>query len=179
MGEQSSCLPCAAGKWSDDTGRTTACDDLCAAGHYCEAGSSSSVGFGCAPGYSPGPGNRCYKYVATTRDWLSARSSCTADGHGADLATITSSSENAFVRTLISNHAWIGANDRSSEGSWKWSGEGASSLSYTAWWTNEPNDSNGEDCAMMYYVAAGNAHDARWNDGGCEGSYPYVCSHLP
>ncbi|NPE30054.1 PGF-pre-PGF domain-containing protein [Methanococcoides sp. SA1] len=98
------------------------------------------------------------------------------------LVTITSSDENTFVGSKTSADAWIGANDSSSEGDWRWvtgpegteeSGAGRKFYSgkastggaavdgeYNNWASGEPNDANGEDYAHMY----GRNVQKNWND---------------
>ena len=58
------------------------------------------------PGYmlEPIKQQRCYRVAGTAKNWKEARDICRATddkGLGADLATITSPEENAFVQSLL------------------------------------------------------------------------------
>src|SRR5689334_20348362 len=65
-----------------------------------------------------------YLFCIDLKTWDLARSECA--GAGMDLARISSSAENDFVRSGVGllGHSWIGANDQSAEGSWKWADNG-------------------------------------------------------
>jgi len=96
------------------------------------------------------------------------------------LARIDDSDENDFVGSIASAYTWIGANDRSSEGQWRWSnndeqfwqgtsvGNPVGGL-YNNWNGGEPNDSGGEDCAEFYLA------DGFWNDVNCADTKVYLC----
>ena len=58
--------------------------------------------------------NYCYYFSNATNSWSGARNSC--QSLGADLATIKTSHEAAFVASKISPRYWIGASDISVEG---------------------------------------------------------------
>ena len=62
------------------------------------------------------------------------------DDGGLDLATVTSSDDESQLRAAVGGaDAWIGANDRTSEGAWVWDGTGQA-VSYDNWDSGEPND---------------------------------------
>lgn len=112
-------------------------------------------------------------YVVCTQlvTWPTAEEACEA--FGATLAVIGSAAENVVVGDLIynatGNAGWIGFNDRSNEGRWVWpTGE---AVAYTNWYSGEPNDSGGEDCAATNFGAM-----YAWNDYPCTGtSLPFAC----
>lgn len=88
----------------------------------------------------------------------------------------------------------IGASDALVEGSWVWVGtdvlpdgfqfwQGASvddgggplDGAYAHWHENEPNNQNGEDCALIS-VLGGTARDpGHWDDRSCTAPFPFVC----
>ena len=92
-----------------------------------------------------------------------------ANDVGGHLASITSSSENAFIAQLWTRvestvyGAWAGGR-RTNTGcgpdcGWSWSS--GESWGYTNWWTGEPNDTDGhETCLEIFVYQALNA----WND---------------
>lgn len=95
--------------------------------------------------------------------WSEAR---TVSGNlGGYLATITSSTENSFVTSLLSygsyNDYWIGCSDSSSEGIWHWEWT-SEPFSYTNWYSGEPNndDGNGGDEDYGSYSKL----TKKWND---------------
>ncbi|KAB1088260.1 tandem-95 repeat protein [Neorhizobium galegae] len=119
-----------------------------------------------------------YKVVAGNYSWTQAAAAAAADG--GYLATVTSQSEQNFIRgagTLgtnwyVAQNAWIGASDSATEGTWKWvagpengttfynesTGTGSG---YTNWVSGEPNNwGTGEDYAQIVFV-----NGSLWNDG--------------
>ena len=84
--------------------------------------------------------------------WTQAKAECEKqNGH---LAVITDAGEQEFIKSLIEQngklyHYWLGANDASSEGDWRWltgervpmRGEGG----YENWCGNQPNNSEATD----------------------------------
>jgi cysteine-rich repeat protein len=69
--------------------------------------------------------------------------------------------------------AWIGFNDRGTEGSWAWPGAGTG---YTNWNGGEPNDAGaGEDCGEVYL---GGRDSGRWNDVECSATKLVTCESL-
>ena len=68
---------------------------------------------------------KCYYHLSDSgRTWNAANSQCAAvDPDGvATLTSIGSASENAYIQSLISGGggAWIGGNDITVEGVWRW-----------------------------------------------------------
>ena len=59
---------------------------------------------------------KCYLYVRDTVTWDRAQQRCRS--RNATLVTISSSSENSFVGSLIKTNIWIGLNDRVEAGTW-------------------------------------------------------------
>ena len=59
---------------------------------------------------------KCYLYVRDTVTWDWAQQRCRS--RNATLVTISSSSENSFVGSLIKTNIWIGLNDRVEAGTW-------------------------------------------------------------
>ncbi len=124
-----------------------------------------------APYQTPASDASCYDTSAGSATWTSARTACQALGTGWDLAKIESDDENDFLDGLISSDHWIGANDRSTEGSWEWT-DGTSLAAYDNWNGGEPNNSGGEDCAEMYGWGV-------WNDVSCSQYQPSICEGPP
>lgn len=103
--------------------------------------------------------------------WDDARVSCAY--RGGRLAILETREENELVSTRVREHTsrvfWIAANDREMEGTFRWTD--GSTLTYSAWAENEPNDAGGaEDCAQGNFRGVG-----QWNDGRCSGGQVYVC----
>ena len=101
--------------------------------------------------------------------WDEAQAACAS--YGANLVTIGSDAENAFLAPLVGSQAWIGFNDVDNEGQFGWiSGESAENPDdFTAWNNGEPNNSAGaEDCAVL-------RADGTWNDGRCTTIAAFVC----
>ncbi|MCH8047238.1 MAG: tandem-95 repeat protein [Planctomycetes bacterium] len=119
-------------------------------------------------------GNGNFYAVSTAQaSWAEARdlaAASTFGGVSGHLITITSAEERSFaVANLPSGKYWIGAfqdqivpDFSEPSGGWRWiTGE---PFSYTSWGNNEPNDVNGEDCAV--------ADPGSWNDLTCGANDP-------
>lgn len=110
----------------------------------------------------PDGGHRYRKVDATNYDGGIDR--CTADG--AHLAVIDSAEENAFVSTLAGGDVWIGLDDLTTEGTFRWV-TGATSA-YRSFGANEPNDNGTEDCTYQ-------KTDGKWNDTKCTDNRAAIC----
>ncbi|XP_041665293.1 lactose-binding lectin l-2-like [Cheilinus undulatus] len=117
--------------------------------------------------------DRCYNYVATPKTWIDAELYCVSQR--ANLVSIHSQEEQAFVKSLIKNHdptqkpAWIGLSDIHSSGG-RWSD--GTAVNFTFWCPNEPNNLGGnENCAHMNWCSL-----LRWNDISCGNNYAFVCA---
>lgn len=122
-------------------------------------------------------GRRYKLYPATTLlDYDAAIDLCAADG--AQLAVIETEEENTYLRGVLNNggNAWIGFDDLTVEGTFKWV-TGVTG-SYSGYSGGEPNDgmTNGEDCAML-------KNDGKWDDNDCGGNKRVLCecdaAHVP
>ena len=131
----------------------------------------------CSPGSS---GGHDYWFCATLWSWQTARTKCQAIGY--DLASIGSSTENAFLLSRISGNAWIGGRDSTVEGAWRWVDadtqfwDGTSSGhavggSFTSWKSGEPNNTLNQDCAQFH----GGVGAGKWTDESCTGLANFVC----
>ncbi len=119
-----------------------------------------------------GPTGNCYTQTAEGQ-WTAAEAACVAAG--GHLVTVGSWVENAWLAAAFSitgfgNAAWIGLNDRTTEGTFVWSS--GAPVTYTAWNTREPNNNrpgDGEDCAHVINA------DGAWNDNRCNDNYRGIC----
>lgn len=119
-----------------------------------------------------------YEYVAEAGiTWDSAKAAAEAknyDGNAGYLVTITSAEENSFVAAKCAGDGWIGADDKETEGIFKWSGGPEKDIllssGYTNWHDGEPNDSDsthgGEDVVHMY------SDGGDWNDFNANNTAP-------
>lgn len=108
------------------------------------------------------------------KTWDNHRATAQASS-GGDLVTIHCREQNAKVNTLVgSADVYIGANDKDSEGTWKWvADETTVPLSaedgYENWNNGEPNDAGGaEDCGVRF------GSTGVWNDVPCTNNLPAV-----
>ena len=119
------------------------------------------------PSYSNNGPHR-YKAYAQGTDYDTAIDRCAADG--AHLVVVDSMVENEYLRTLITNDAWIGLDDLTTEGTFRWV-TGATSA-FRRFIGTEPNNAGGEDCTYL-------RDDGTWNDTGCEDSKRPLCECDP
>ena len=112
----------------------------------------------------------CYRYfISTGIKWADSRAQCVSRGY--DLATITSSEENALMYNITfttSRYCWIGLSDIDNEGTFVWA-DGRNSM-YRHWADGEPNDfRDDEDCVHTF-------GQPKWNDLVCTGTMTcYSC----
>ncbi|KAM9462119.1 uncharacterized protein Hap1MRO34_016144 isoform 1-T1 [Clarias gariepinus] len=101
--------------------------------------------------------------------WPESRQDCKKKG--ADLVIIRTKEEEDFlVEQLGSDKAWIGLNDKNTEGVWKW--VDGTSVTTAYWAPGEPNDAGkGEDCAELW----GFKEKQGWNDGPCSDKVRWAC----
>lgn len=103
-----------------------------------------------------------YKVYDFGMSWSEANNYCKS--LGGHLVTITSSSENSFVYSIIKNNKktvyWLGGY---LDGSWKWvTGEG---FSYSRWGYYKPDNLTGEEIYLqMYRIVVNNNSASTWND---------------
>jgi len=130
------------------------------------------AGMGC-PHSSERLGQKCFQFVDNAVNFESARKNC--KGLGGMLARIDNEQENSFIKGLIKHTAWIGLNDRTTEGSFVYA-DSPARATYTKWALGEPNNlnwfGNTQDCVKMY--GWGLAKGA-WDDDYCNVNKAYVC----
>jgi hypothetical protein len=94
--------------------------------------------------------------------WEEAQEYCVSQG-GA-LVKIDNADENNEVAQLVNEEGstWIGANDRETEGEFRWTDGSQVTGENAHWQGGQPNDSGeeGEDCAVLH-------SSADWNDVDC------------
>uniref|UniRef100_A0A8B9H404 C-type lectin domain-containing protein n=1 Tax=Astyanax mexicanus TaxID=7994 RepID=A0A8B9H404_ASTMX len=112
-------------------------------------------------------------YVSTGKmSWSESRTDCRE--RGADLLIINSREEQEFFKKEFgSTEAWIGLTDEGTEGVWKWVDD--SPLTIQFWWTEEPNDYEGnEDCAITNFQKA-KSNLSVWADYPCQHPVVRIC----
>lgn len=100
--------------------------------------------------------------------WMDAEASCVSKG--GHLASITSFEENtaAIAVAGTKTNVWIGLNDRTTEGDYKWTSGVA--FSYNDWEIGQPNGMgiddgiSANDCVFMNHPNPGKWHDVGCND---------------
>ncbi|KAI6647376.1 hypothetical protein LOD99_12372 [Oopsacas minuta] len=112
----------------------------------------------------------CFRYFQSSPiNWVDSRQQCLSSGY--DLATISSSEENALWLSLVTGttDCWIGLNDIDNEGTFVW--VDGSDSTYRNFDTNEPNGGSSESCVHT-------RSSGRWNDHQCIGQTLacYFCS---
>ncbi|XP_077993990.1 macrophage mannose receptor 1-like [Glandiceps talaboti] len=118
--------------------------------------------------------NICYSFngddESSVVDWYSARDRCRATG--GDLATIHSQEQQAYITSNLRDiqyAMWIGFNDVSWEGQFRWTD--GSEVNYYRWAQGEPNGDREENCAELHFRGYGGL----WNDAPCDSTAGYIC----
>ena len=122
---------------------------------------SMRIGIASMPGtnefYYDANSGHYYKYVSTALPWVGARTAAegtTLFGLRGYLAEVNSTAENFFIgRETTATNVWIGASDRTVEGTWTWDGATATypkptgsgsnsgrTAAFHSWANGEPND---------------------------------------
>jgi len=160
---------------------------------------SMRIGIASMPGtnefYYDANSGHYYKYVSSALPWVSARTASEATtlfGLRGYLAEVNSAAENNFIgRETTATNIWIGASDRTVEGTWIWDGATATypkptgsgtnsgrSATFHSWANGEPNDwpwhapsrPEREDCAVTNWQGK----IGMWNDWPCLISQGYL-----
>ncbi|KAJ8044216.1 Neurocan core protein [Holothuria leucospilota] len=121
-------------------------------------------------------GNTEYLFVKKDHTWNDAYKMCQLRDTSAQLASIESKEENEFIQTILyqcinESHVWIGLNDISTEGNWKWS---STSANFFNWGradptVYEPDGGKNENCVVM------SRSTGKWHDVACEWLRFSVC----
>jgi uncharacterized repeat protein (TIGR02543 family) len=160
---------------------------------------SMRIGIASMPGtsefYYDANSGHYYKYVSSALAWVDARTASEATtlfGLRGYLAEVNSEAENFFIgRETTATNVWIGASDRTVEGTWIWDGATATypkpagsgtnsgrSATFHSWANGEPNDwpwhgpskPEREDCAVTNWQGK----IGMWNDWPCLVSQGYL-----
>lgn len=116
----------------------------------------------------PDTGRR-YRVFSVNVNYDSAIDLCTADG--AHLAVVDDLAENAYLQSLIAGgaEAWVGFDDLTEEGMFKWV---TGAPGYNHYMAGEPNNTANEDCTAM-------RTDGRWHDIDCGDNRRPICECAP
>ncbi|XP_033628985.1 uncharacterized protein LOC117291426 [Asterias rubens] len=128
----------------------------------------------CPDGFEPGHNDICYKFGRQMATFEEARADCQR-APGGDLAVIEDDAEkNYILNKTAGGDWWIGLNDRSKEGTFRWTDcSRLTAWQSTQWAAGQPDDPTGtEDCVQFNSVGD-------WNDQLCDQRMPYVCEILP
>ncbi|CAJ1063096.1 brevican core protein [Xyrichtys novacula] len=163
-GSADSCLenPCLNGGTCVD-GETLSC--VCLSGYggdFCETDVDV-----CEPGWEKFQGF-CYRHFTTRQSWEAAEQHCRmCGGH---LLSVMTPEEQDYINEKYKEYQWIGLNDRTIEGDFRWSD--GNPLLYENWYRGQPDSYflSGEDCAVMVWHDGG-----RWSDVPCNYHLSYTC----
>lgn len=113
-------------------------------------------------------GTHRYLACSTPRSWASARAQC--QSLGSDLMIPNTPAE---LRTAVAlqdlardQEAWLGVEDQAVEGAW--TGVDGAPITWTSWADGQPNNSGGQDCALLTTTG-------QWNDQPCDKRTAALC----
>jgi len=175
------CQPCASGsRWNIDH---QACGPIhkcapsrCVKTTDCPTTTTTSSRWVPPPPTRPTP-PQCdiyYEYHPEKLNWYSANRVCEANQ--GTLATIPNNEVQQYFRerfgaTGKSNQLWLGASDRSREGSWQWvTGE---RFGFTNWYRSKPSSKRDKNCLIFNYWNKG-----MWSDEYCDYNKAFICQNL-
>lgn len=119
------------------------------------------------PSYNNNAGHR-YKRLSQDANYDTAIERCAADG--AHLAVVETAAENSYLRGLHNDDMWIGFDDLTEEGVFRW--VNGASVDFVGWSSGEPNDNGVEDCTYL-------RTNGSWNDTSCADQKRPVCECEP
>ena len=115
----------------------------------------------------------CYYTYSECTSWLKAEGKC-LDSQ-AHLVSIHNQEENVYIQHRHAGEkAWIGYNDRSVEGSFRWASDDHTRFTY--WAHDQPNNFKNEDCVHTLGLAVQMKNRYRWNDVPCNDCHNYTCA---
>ncbi|KAM9353601.1 LOW QUALITY PROTEIN: brevican core protein [Symphorus nematophorus] len=121
----------------------------------------------CEPGWEKFQGF-CYRHFSKRQSWEAAEQHCRmCGGH---LLSVMTPEEQDYINDKYREYQWIGLNDRTIEGDFRWSD--GNPLLYENWYKGQPDSYflSGEDCAVMVWHDGG-----RWSDVPCNYHLSYTC----
>ncbi|XP_041648483.1 brevican core protein [Cheilinus undulatus] len=121
----------------------------------------------CEPGWEKFQGF-CYHHFTMRQSWEAAEQHCRmCGGH---LLSVMTPEEQDYINEKYKEYQWIGLNDRTIEGDFRWSD--GNPLLYENWYRGQPDSYflSGEDCAVMVWHDGG-----RWSDVPCNYHLSYTC----
>uniref|UniRef100_A0A667ZGD4 Brevican n=1 Tax=Myripristis murdjan TaxID=586833 RepID=A0A667ZGD4_9TELE len=121
----------------------------------------------CEPGWEKFEGF-CYRHFTKRQGWEVAEQHCRmCGGH---LVSVMTPEEQDYINEKYKEYQWIGLNDRTIEGDFRWSD--GNPLLFENWYRGQPDSYflSGEDCAVMVWHDGG-----RWSDVPCNYHLSYTC----
>jgi len=124
------------------------------------------------PEWKLSPHGTWVRYFHEKKNWIDAYGYCQSLGTDVHLVTVLSMKQNDWLKKqMMIEYAWIGANDRGTEGLFKWANN--QTLTFKNWGSGQPDNFGGDQQCVCFY-----GRRATWGDEFCDFETHFFCEQF-